>query len=662
MTHTDVSSDSQLIFDEFTELSLSESVITCIEPIFQGETQDQINSILQYLRDESSKLPIPHYIEESTSGDKEDPKTRLESQLRNGWQTGGGFRLSLTEVPKWNEYISRSRNVRYKVHSWVMLDSLLVVDSLIEGDEYLKLAVAIADDWIHHFVISSIKDDFAWYDMAVGQRATKLAYMLRRLIETNAPGDQIFRFVLASEIHFSELLDEDRIAIHSNHGLFQMAGLLSLCHNITWMLKSSGGIQFAERILQKMLNEHFAKDGLHLEHSPDYHLYMVNHLQSLKDSGWLSQNLDSVLKLLNSIANAADWMCTPNHHVIPIGDTANNVLMTKRWVGYKNTLNIGYKFFPIGGLLIHNSDDGPSPSQLIFSTQFHSRQHKHADDLNVLYNLFGQPLLVDPGTYTYQYDLPERMYCESTRGHNTVEIDGLNYSRFGQDGFGSAMTLVAKVGECIIAEGAVKHSRLISAAIPNNKIKSADAIPVDIRQRRIVIERPGHFLAIIDEINSETKHEYIPWYHFHPNLSVTKDTPTRLGVFDDKGKKHCQIQCYDDDSNSIDYIEARGQKKPRLQGWFSRNGRELEKNTAIGFPLIGESYFGVTVFDFKMKKTGMPYLRTGTSGKYLRFSLTQGEEKMDVKLKIDDEGKRSIEVEIDYSSVDVSIEFDGGSI
>ena len=58
----------------------------------------------------------------------------------------------------------------------------------------------------------------------------------------------------------------------------------------------------------------------------------------------------------------------------------------------------------------------------------------------------------------------------------------------------------------------------------------------------------------------------------------------------------------------------------------------------------------------------MPYLRTGTSGKYLRFSLTQGEEKMDVKLKIDDEGKRSIEVEIDYSSVDVSIEFDGGSI
>ena len=658
MTHTEMSQEAILRLDDLTTLSLFDAVQLCIT--MKNISKNSSNKFIQNLREIKYDFDL-YYFAESTTSSASDPLEKVDAQIRNGFTTGGAV-FDITTVPNWKEFEKETRNIRYKAHSWLMIDSLLVADQIVDHNEYLQKAIDIADDWIISFIVEKSYDEFAWYDMAVGQRATKLAYMLRRLIEINASEIQTFRFIVAADLHICELMQEDRIAIHSNHGLFQMAGLLSLCHNITWMLKSSGGIQFAERILQKMLNEHFAKDGLHLEHSPDYHLYMVNHLQSLKDSGWLSQNLDSVLKLLNSIVDAADWMCTPNHYVIPIGDSANNVLMTKRWGGYQGTLNIGHKFFPIGGLLINNSDDGFSPSQLIFSAQFHSRQHKHADDLNVLYNLFGQPLLVDPGTYTYQYDLPERMYCESTRGHNTVEIDGLNYSRFGQDGFGSAMTFVAKVGECIIAEGAVKHSRLISAAIPNNKIKSADAIPVDIRQRRIVIERPGHFLAIIDEINSETKHEYIPWYHLHPNLSVTKDTPTRLGVFDDKGKKHCQIQCYDDDSNSIDYIEARGQKKPRLQGWFSRNGRELEKNTAIGFPLIGESYFGVTVFDFKMKKTGKPYLRTGTSGKYLRFSLTQGEEKMDVKLKIDDEGKRSIEVEIDYSSVDVSIEFDGGSI
>jgi hypothetical protein len=280
--------------------------------------------------------------------------------------------------------------------------------------------------------------------------------------------------------------------------------------------------------------------------------------------------------------------------------------------------------------------------------------------LSVLYNLFGQPLLVDPGTFTYQYDIPERMYCESTRGHNTVEIDGLNYSRFRQDAFGSAMTLVAKAGDCVIAEGKVKHTRLIPHAIPNNNIKTADAVPVDISHRRIVIERPGYFLAIIDEVISDEEHEYIPWYHFHPDLSVRKDTSTRLAVVGEEGQKYCQIQCYDSDSNSIGHIESRGQKNPSLQGWYSRNGRELVENYAIGFPLVGNSHLWTTVFDFNMQKTGKPYLRMGTGGKYLRFALTQDSEKMDVKIKVDKDGARSIEVEIDNSPVEVNIEFDEG--
>jgi len=660
MTHTDVSEESQLILDNFSNQSLLDSVISCIGNIYQGDIQNKSESIIQFIKEHCAIIPPAHYLEESTSGDKENPQTRLESQLRNGWQTGGGFRLPLTEVPIWDEYNSHSRNVRYKIHSWVMLDSLLVVDSITDGHEYLDLAVDIAEDWIQNFVISARKDDFAWYDMAVGQRATKLAYMLRRLIEIDSPAEQIFRFILASELHFSELLDEGRIAIHSNHGLFQMAGLLSLCNNLVWMKKSSRGIDFSEDILQKMLNEHFADDGIHLEHSPDYHLYMVNHLQSLRDSGWLSQKFESMLGLVDSVVDAADWMATPNNYVIPIGDTANNVLMTKRWAGYQGNLNIGHKFFPNGGLFINNSQKNPVPSQLIYSAQFHSRQHKHADHLSVLYNLSGQPLLVDPGTFTYQYDIPERMYCEATRGHNTVEIDGLNYSRFRQDAFGSAITLVAKAEDCIIVEGKVKHTRLISSMIPNNKIKSADGIPTDVEHRRIVIERPGHFLAIIDEMKSPEEHEYIPWYHFHPDLKIRRDTSTRLVVIDTEGKKYCQIQCYDDDSKSIDNIEVRGQNKPHLQGWYSRNGRELVENTAIGFPIMASASVWVTVFDFKMEKTSQPYLRMGTGGKYLRFALTQGGQKVDVKIKINKDESRSIEVDIDNESVEVEIEYDEG--
>ena len=85
----------------------------------------------------------------------------------------------------------------------------------------------------------------------------------------------------------------------------------------------------------------------------------------------------------------------------------------------------------------------------------------------------------------------------------------------------------------------------------------------------------------------------------------------------------------DSNSQSIKSVEVKGQTDPNLQGWYSFNGRELIENSAIGFPIINESTSFVTVFDFKMEKTGKPYLRIGTSGKYLRFALTQGDKKID---------------------------------
>ena len=658
MTHKDVSESTQRIIDSLVDNSLIESVVNCIGSIHHKDTQNKLDSLIEYMVEKSTKPA--YYLAESTTAEKIDPFVKVEKQLELGWKTGGGLVLPLTEVPKWDVYTNHSRNVRYKIHSWVMLDSLLLADSLSEHDKYLRIAILIADDWIKKFVMNGEKDDFAWYDMGTGQRSTKLSYMLRRLMEIKSDKEQIMRFVLAAELHFNELMEASRIATHSNHGLFQMAGLLSLSENLPWMKKAEIGANFARDMIKQMLQMHFADDGLHLEHSPDYHLWMVNHLQSLKHSGWLNGQETSLTDLVNSLEDSANWMCDPNQKVIPIGDTANNVLVTKRWRGYQGKINNGLRVFEKGGLLIHNSEAENGFNQLVFSAQFHSRQHKHADHLNILYSINSNPLLVDPGTFTYQYDIPERMYCESTRGHNTVEIDSLNYSRFRQDTFGSALTVVAKSDACVIAEARIHHNRLISSKIPNNKIKSSDAIDVSIDHRRIIIERPNFFLAIIDQVNSEQEHEYIPWFHIHPDLKVKQDTSTKLGITDDEGFKYCQIQCYDNDSNSIESIEAHGQESPYLQGWYSKNGRELIKNVAIGYPVIAKSQLWVTVFDFKMGKTGKPYLRLGSEGRYLRFALTQDNNKTDLKIKISKDGTRNFELEVDNSEESVNIEYEEG--
>ncbi len=65
----------------------------------------------------------------------------------------------------------------------------------------------------------------------------------------DADSELIFRFIISPQkFHFSELMDIERIATHSNHGLFRIAGLLSLSKNLPWMLKSKGSYLYSQRV------------------------------------------------------------------------------------------------------------------------------------------------------------------------------------------------------------------------------------------------------------------------------------------------------------------------------------------------------------------------------------------------------------------------------
>jgi len=649
MTHTEISEKSAIRLQEIEKLSLFDKAKTCLDATFSDLAKPR--DLISKLKQESSSEV--YYFAESTTSSATDPIKKVEAQIKNGFTTGG-VAFDINKIPIWSDFRSETRNIRYKAHSWLMIDSLLVADQIVGHEDYFNKALVIADDWIMRFVIDGESDEFAWYDMAVGQRGTKLAYLLRRLIELNAPEEQIFRFIIAADIHICELIQEDRIATHSNHGLFQMAGLIALVKSLTWIRKSSESFSFAESILEKMFSQHFAEDGLHLEHSPDYHLYMINHLKSFSKSNWLES--ESLNNMISKVEEAAHWMGNPEKNTIAIGDTANNTKVTRRWGEGNDTIPIGLKTFEKGGLVIENVETESSMSQLVFSAQFHSRQHKHADDLNILYHLEGKPLLVDSGTYTYQYDLPERIYCESTKAHNCVEIDHLNTSRFRKDSYGSALEFSQKIGSISIHSANVLHKRLISSFIPNNKIRNENGIECSISHRRIIIHFPNRFLAIIDSLESENEHEYTQWNHFNPNLDVIEGTLDKLEVIDSRSNIIATISSSDTSGKALKYIIAKGQTQPHLQGWQSHNGRELIPNVALGFKFDNKSECVATVFDFTNGPTGRPYIRKGSSGNYIRFALTQNRSKVDIKIRRTSVSNAKLECVIDGESFEVDSE------
>ena len=77
------------------------------------------------------------------------------------------------------------------------------------------------------------------------------------------------------------------------------------------------------------------------------------------------------------------------------------------------------------------------------------------------------------------------------------------------------------------------------------------------------------------------------------------------------------------------------------------NGRDLIPNPAIGFTFPSDSNCIVTVIDVSGGTTGRPYIREGSSGKYIRFALTQNGKKVDIRIRKKSQTEISIESIID---------------
>jgi heparinase II/III-like protein len=86
------------------------------------------------------------------------------------------------------------------------------------------------------------------------------------------------------------------------------------------------------------------------------------------------------------------------------------------------------RVFPHGGYVVMRSGWEPDAHQLIFDVGPLgcpiSGGHGHADLLSVQCAVFGEPVLVDPGTYCYSGDSGSRDYFRSTQAHSTVIVDG----------------------------------------------------------------------------------------------------------------------------------------------------------------------------------------------------------------------------------------------
>ncbi len=193
--------------------------------------------------------------------------------------------------------------------------------------------------------------------------------------------------------------------------------------------------------------------------------------------------------------------------------------------------------------------------------------HGHADALSFILHINGNPIFVDPGTYTYHTEYEWRKYFMGTLAHNTVRINKTNQAKL------AGPTLWLNHYKCKITKLDLSKNNDTVVAQHNGYQKLGI-----IHSRELRIEKDNNRISIIDTIQCKQKGEYyieIP-FHLHPNIKIKNTGNSEFQLID----KELHIAHVSLDKKLETNI-VNGQESPELLGWYSKSFMQKEPSNTI---------------------------------------------------------------------------------
>ena len=532
-----------------------------------------------------------------------DAQANAAEILHSGWVRRGYPPVDLVREIPWEESALRNRSWSFHLHCWDLLDSILLAYTGDEQNDLLKISLRVAKEWIARFSTFHKQSIFAWYDMAVGLRAARLAFLVDAAARTNElSDDDLLILLMSAEQHRAYLADDKNIVFHNNHGFYQAAGQAALAKRLSLLPKMAEGYEQAKARLVVMLDRQFSSDNVHNEHSPDYHRMVLRTFGSLMANGLLDD--PELAERYVAQERALAWFVYPNGRIVNFGDSdardltrdrkhAERAWQTDemRWCASHGAVGqpdpSEHALFERSGYFVvrrrHDVSEPSSDSYLAVMASFHSRTHKHADDLSLVWFERGQHILIDAGRYGYLgktlpgsdlwkagfwYADPARIYCESTHAHNTIEIDESSYPRRLDKPYGSAIVSAGRNNDVFFWEARALHFETVWHS-------------------RTVLFCPRQWLLVFDALHdtSALEHRYTQWWHF-ANGSRIAPQRSRYWRIDIPGldKPVDALLLAPED---IETVITNAQTEPRLQGWWSPSEGALEPAPVLGLRPAG---------------------------------------------------------------------------
>lgn len=513
-----------------------------------------------------------------------------------GWIYADFPTVDLSTPVDWDEVCRSNRTWAFNLHTWEFMDPVVRAYSATGDPEQLEWVLQRAIDWIEYYVEQDRvrEGSMAWYDMGLGLRSPRLTALISLALKADV-GTEVLRKLIAGAMRhqYEHSLDKS-FNPRTNHGYYAAVGQTVLGRGLRQLPGMAALAEQGIKRIRFMADSQFKDDGVHSEHSPDYHRMLLDSFKLGIEQGLIDD--DAVISRIEKAGYALGWMIKPDGQLLQFGDSPardmimnvpnysssaeTNFLVNKGRAGSPNDKVM--EVFPVSGYAFvrspqpHTTSDHETASYLAFSAAFHSRAHKHADDLNLVWSDKGQEILVDGGRFGYgqllsadsplrafgfYYDSAERQYVESTIAHNTVAVDGLNHDRRKRRPFGSGMDACIELDGQYILTGHVdhgfwQHSRQLSFL-------------------------PGQWLIVEDrlDVTDGQPHDFRSWFNLAGDFDLEVCEGSVLRVDHANWDESLWIQSF---SNSDLILPVKGETEP-MRGWRSIKDREMIQSWSLGY-------------------------------------------------------------------------------
>jgi hypothetical protein len=383
----------------------------------------------------------------------------------------------------WSADPFSDNNWRFQLHAWRMTDPILARYESSGDPVYLREIFDVAADWWEFHLTGTA--DMSWNDMASGIRALRIAYLIghHRTGRLDLSAGEVAVLDGLTQAHFAFLTDRSNLNPRSNHGIFQIFGLKRLSEAVPD--EGLDAARLAEEFFRESLEHQFTAEGVHKEHSPDYHFFTIKVLDDLgAEQLFGSPELTAVLNRARALTM---FMVGPDDRTVAVGDSAPSIrkVPAPDEPAVSDCARSGYAVVRSG------------PSMLFMTGARYSYSHKHADELSFVLYEGGRPVLIDSGKYGYQNDEWRRYFLDAA-AHNTVTVAGEAISPRSKY-VAVRIDPVRRDGDAYLLGGAIERTGLF-------------------RQERSIRFRPGAELLVEDRLTADRELPFVSSLHLAPDL------------------------------------------------------------------------------------------------------------------------------------------------